>query len=140
MTATYEPAALTDPDDPAYARAHVRLLISDTDVADAIFADEELDGLIARRGSPTRAAASALRIIAGNEAQLLKVMRLQDIDTDGAALARELRMQADRLEDEADLEDDTDGDLVVAEYAGSPFGWRSRLFNEHLRNAAADDS
>ena len=122
-----------DPDDLAGLVEDVRLLISDLDIDNGqIFDGPEIERFLALRGHDVhRAAATALRAIAASEALLLKVMTLQDIRTDGAALSRELRQLATSLEDQAGA----DEDLVVAEYAGSPFGWRRRLTNELLREA-----
>lgn len=112
-------------------RTDIRLLISDTDAANQIFADDEIDRFFALRGDDVlRAAALALRTIAGNEAQRLKVIRLLDLDTDGAALSKELRALVADYETQA-AEDE---DITIAEYAGSPFGWHRRLTNEYLRS------
>ena len=125
---------MPDADELAELVDDVRLLISDLDTANQLFTDDEIQRFLAlRQHDPTLAAATALRAIAGNEAQLLKVMRLQDIQTDGAALSRELRQLADAFERQAD----EDEDLTIAEYSGG-FAWRQRLFNERLRQLAED--
>lgn len=120
MTATYDPT--TD-------AGKVRLLISDTNTADALFTDDEIAAFLALDSNVYMAAALGLRTIAGNEVQVLKVIRLLDLTTDGAAVARELRMQADGLEARARQS----GTFEVAEFALPPFGSRQRLANQIMR-------
>ncbi len=122
MAATYD--AGTD-------AGNVRLLIGDRPNAsfEAILEDEDITALLALRGGDVfLAAASALRSIAADTALRDKVIRLQDIQTDGAALARELRMQADRLESQAN----EDFDLGWAPMVNDAFSWRTRVTNERL--------
>ena len=56
-----------------------------------------------------RAAADALDAIATSEVLVSKVIRTQDLQTDGAKVADALRKHADRLRDQADNADDDDG-------------------------------
>jgi hypothetical protein len=94
MAATYTPGA--EP------RDMLRLLIPDTQVADAVYSDEELDALLAFEGGDVRlAAAQALDTIASSETMTLKVIRLLDLQTDGAAAGRELRQRAAALRSQA---------------------------------------
>ena len=86
----------------------VRLLILDTsDVpADRLFDDAQLDAFLDMAGhSVKRTAAMALRTVALSEALLSKKIRTQDLQTDGPAVAAELRAQAAALVAEADAED-----------------------------------
>lgn len=109
----------------------VRLLVSDTDLSDPLFQDEEISRFLALRGDDELlAAALALRTIAGNEAQVLKVIRLLDLDTDGAAVSKELRQLAATLEASAD---DVGADFDWAPLVTSTASWRERLRNEALR-------
>lgn len=125
MAATYD--TTTD-------RGKVRLLISDTDTTDAIFDDAEIDVFLDLRGDDVHlAAATALRAIAGNEAQVLKRIRLLDLDLNGPAVAQSLRELADTYEREADDADGA-GDLDWAPVATGAFGWRERVWNERLRD------
>lgn len=89
----------------------VRLLIADTDENHLIFADAQITGFlaIARNGSVKRAAADALDAIATSEALIGKVIKTQDLQTDGAKLADALRKHAAELRRQADDDDDTDG-------------------------------
>lgn len=94
MAATY---VLTEP------RGKVRLLIPDTNTADAVFSDEELDAFLAlNTGSILLAAADAVDAIARDMALVLKVIKTQDLQTDGASLAAELRAHAQGLRDRAE--------------------------------------
>ena len=121
----------------------VRLLTSDVDLSglyeNAIFSDEEIAAFVALEGDDVRlAAALALETIARNEVMVSKVMRVLDLQTDGAAVARELRFQAQVLRDQAaDLAADADDDLGfdIAEVVVDQFTWRDRLWNEGLRGA-----
>lgn len=86
----------------------VRLLILDTsDVpADRLFEDEQLDAYLDMAGgSIKRTAAMALRTVALSETLLSKKIRTQDLQTDGPAVAAELRAQAAVLDAGADAED-----------------------------------
>lgn len=125
MAATY---------DTTTKRGKVRLLTSDTDTSDPIFDDAEIDVFLDLRGDDVHlAAATALRTIAGNEAQVLKRIRLLDLDLNGPAVAQSLRELADTYEREAD-EADGAGDLDWAAVATGIFGWRERVWNERLRD------
>lgn len=122
MTATYDPSTKV---------GTVRLLVSDVDLSDPLFEDNEIERFLALRGDDELlAAALALRTIAGNEAQVLKVIRLLDLDIDGAAVSKELRQLASTLEASAD---DVGADFDWAPLVTSTASWRERLRNEALR-------
>jgi hypothetical protein len=90
----------------------VRLLIADVDIDDPLFSDAQIAGFLAIEADVVkRAAARALDVIAVSEALVSKVMRTQDLTTDGAKLATALRAQAKALRDEAaqELDDSDDG-------------------------------
>lgn len=92
----------------------VRLLLNDIpdgSPATAVFTDVEVSAFLtlARGSSVKRAAALAIDANATNEALASKVLRTQDVQTDGAKLAAAMREHADRLRGEADA-DDEDGD------------------------------
>jgi hypothetical protein len=71
---------------------YVRLLISDTQDGDGrVFTDDEVGEILTREGNVKLAASVLLLIIAGNEALVAKVIRTQDLQTDGAKLSAELR-------------------------------------------------
>lgn len=82
-------------------RGRVRLLINDTDV-DPVFNDREIDAFLAMEGdSPKLAAAQALDTIADDEALTSKVIRSQDLSTNGASVAAGLRERAKSLRSQA---------------------------------------
>lgn len=84
----------------------VRLLIPDTQQTAAVFSDEEITAFLALESSSVRrATALALESIASNEALTLKVVRLLDVQTDGAKLSDSLLSRAKLLRQQA-LEDD----------------------------------
>jgi hypothetical protein len=84
----------------------VRLLIADTDPASMILEDPQVEGFLAiNAGSVRRAAADALDAIADSEVLVSKVIKTQDLSTDGAKTADALRVHADRLRDQAEDDD-----------------------------------
>lgn len=118
------------PYDPTSTIGQVRLLIND--VADApTFTDTEITaflGLVVG-GSVLRAAALALDTIATNEALVSKVIRTQDLATDGAKLSAELRARAAALRTQADDLDDAGLGLEVVDF--DPFaGWETEELSE----------
>lgn len=130
MTATYDPG--TD-------AGRVRLLIADTDVDGPVvyFQDDEIAAFLAlaQDGDVRLAAAHALEVLAGNEALVSKKVRTRDgQQTDGPAVAKELREQAKALRAEwARLDDlNDDEDWAVAELVVDDFSWRQRITNQAL--------
>lgn len=110
------------PPDLATDRGKVRALIPDVEQVDFsgegvpqyIFSDAHIDALLATsRGGPLgrikRAAAKGMRAIAVSEALIQKVIRTEDLQTDGAKTATALLAAARDLEGEAD-QDDEDAD------------------------------
>lgn len=84
----------------------VRLLINDVDENNLVFSDSEVAAFLTLEGdSVKRAAAQALDTIADNEVLVAKVLRTQDLATDGAKAAAELRKRAAALRAQADVED-----------------------------------
>jgi hypothetical protein len=80
----------------------VRLLISDTNDASPVFTDAEISAFITLAGSNVRlAAAEALDTLASNEVMVSKVIKTQDLQTDGAKVAAELRARATTLREQA---------------------------------------
>lgn len=129
MTFTYDLDAL-DTD-----LALVRLSIGDTVSATPVFQDEELNAMLAMQGgSWRRAAAVALERIATSQILLLKVITILDVKTDGAAVAKALLAQAQRLRADAATAEDEDGSTFeVIEMVTGPFTYRERLHDEYLR-------
>lgn len=84
----------------------VRLLISDIDVMEPIFADSAIDAFLDMAGgSVKKAAAQALLSIAVNEILVQKRIRLLDLSTDGPAEAAALRELASEYLSQAADED-----------------------------------
>lgn len=103
----------------------LRLLIADTDPTRLILDDEQVDAFLAIETGVKRAAAAALEAIARSEALVSKVIRTQDLQTDGAKLAAELRASAKALRDQADVDDenaDEDGGLEIVDFDPSRWG------------------
>jgi hypothetical protein len=114
----------------------VRLLISDIDEDQPIFADPAIETFIglAAGNHVKRAAALALRTIAANEVLVQKRIRTLDLSTDGPAQAKELRALADDLERQAD-DEEVDGAFDWAEWVTSPAQFRNRIYQEAARGA-----
>lgn len=87
--------------------AQVRLTIIDTDETNFVFTDAQITAFLAMAGgSVDRAAARALDVIASDEALTSKVIRTQDLATDGPKTAAALREHAKQLREQADHEDE----------------------------------
>lgn len=89
----------------------VRLLIADDNAASPVFTNEAIAAFLTMEGNVVkRAAALAYETIAADEALTSKVIRTQDLATDGAKVAAALQAQAKewRAQAAVDLED-TDG-------------------------------
>jgi hypothetical protein len=87
-------------------RNQVRLLINDRpgDSEDPlhVFSNDEIDAFLTMEGGDVkRAAAQALDTIADDEALTSKVIRSQDLSTDGASVANALRERAKALRSQA---------------------------------------
>lgn len=84
----------------------VRLLISDVGGEDGttfLFSDKEIETFLAIEEQDVyMASATALRTIAGNEAQLLKAITVLELETDGAKVAKALKELAKDLETKSD--------------------------------------
>ena len=114
----------------------LRLLIPDRESSDYIFADEELEAFLALEGDIRSAAALALETIAANQALVLKVMRLLDVQTDGARVAEVLMARAALLRKQAEEEAIAAGSgFDWAEMLTTDFAVRDRLVNEMLRES-----
>ena len=113
----------------------VRLLATDSDAANILFQDGEIEAFLSLEGGNVRkAAALALETTARQEALLLKKIESLDLKTDGPALAKELREQAKVLREQADSLDAGEGGLFDwAEFVYDDFSARERLFNQRLR-------
>lgn len=125
--------------DPTTSRGQVRLNIYDTDTVNAdrqIFTDAEIDAFLTMNGLIVKlASANALESMAASQVFLLKVMRNMDLQLDGGAVGRELRLQAKQLrKDWEDFGDGTfDGMFDWAEMVDTSFAFRERVRKEALR-------
>lgn len=109
--------------DPTTPRGQVRLLINDTTMS-PVFSDAELNAFLTLEGEVVkRAAALALETIAGDEALTSKVIRTQDLTTDGAKVAAQLLAQAKTWRDQA--ADDEDGYFEVVD--STCYSWGPEL-------------
>lgn len=93
-----------------------------------IFSDDQIAGFLAIESmNVKRAAASAIDVIATDEALILKVIKTDDKETDGSKLLKELSARAARLRKDADREDidDTTYDLIGFTYAPEDWAWRA---------------
>ena len=98
---------------------------SDTNVAEYMFSDAHLAGLYAiaiGEGSARvyRAAASAMRALAVSEGLIQKVIRTEDLQTDGAKLASALLAAARQLEDQANSADDESEIMMIVDFQPLP--------------------
>src|SRR5690625_7292399 len=92
----------------------VRVLIADVDEDNLLLTDEQIRAYLKiARGRIKRAAAQALDAIATSEVLISKKIRTQDLQTDGPAVAAELRAQAKALREQADEEDEDWGMEIV---------------------------
>lgn len=122
--------------DYATDRGKVRLLITDVDSTQPLFDDDQVDAFLTIEGdSVPRAAALALDTIASNESLVQKVTRLVDFQTNGPAVAADLRNHAKTLRERADELELADG-FDWAEMVTGPFGARERVIDEYLRTGA----
>lgn len=96
--------------DPTAPVGVVRLLLNDVDSETMVFTDAEITAFLSLEGdSIKRAAAQAIDTNATNEALASKVLRTQDLQTDGAKLADAMRRHAANLRTQADVEDEDSG-------------------------------
>jgi hypothetical protein len=112
MDFTYDPAEGDD-------ITVMRLLLNDVDEPTAVFSDDELQVFLTLEGGHVKlAAAQAIDTNADNEALASKVLRTQDLTTDGAKLATALRDRARALR--AQHADDVDGIGAFDIISGAP--------------------
>jgi hypothetical protein len=117
------------PPDYTTAVGQVRLLIPDTEqlgsVPEYVFSDPQIQAFLALyTNNIKRAAAQAKLVLATSEALINKVIKTDDLSTDGAKLAAELRAQAQMLMSEADkdtAEADYDN-FVIVDSCSHPVG------------------
>lgn len=95
----------------------VRLIIADVDPDRQVLTDDDVIGFLTLEGESVKlAAAAALEAIATSETLVGKVIRTQDLSTDGAKVAADLRAHAASLRAQVaavDADGDDDGFSVV---------------------------
>lgn len=100
--------------------ATVRLLIADThsDAAKQLLTTQQLQSFLDLEGGSVKlAAAQALDTIASSEALVSKVIKSQDLTTDGAKTAEALRKHAAQLRQQA--ADSDDGYFEIVDLTGT---------------------
>lgn len=115
----------------------VRLLVMDNQAGDYLFEDAEISIFLTLEGANLkRGTALALETMASNEAYVSKRIKLLDLQTDGPAVAKELRERAAALRKQADAEEayEDGGAFDIAEWVVDEFTARQRLVNEALRS------
>lgn len=120
--------------DPTTDIGKVRLLISDVggeSGTDFIFDDPEIEAFLEMESGVKLAAASALRSIANNTAQVMKVIKFMELSTNGAETAKILLKSAEELEKRAD--EDDDGSISIIEMNLGPFSDRELARNAWRR-------
>jgi hypothetical protein len=121
------------PPDYTTAVGQVRLLIPDveqlgdlanpTATAAYIFSDPQVQAFLSLYSNNVkRAAAQAKLVLSTSEALINKVIKTDDLATDGAKLAQELRAQAQMLMAEAD-KDDTEDSYDTITIVGNSKAW-----------------
>lgn len=106
--------------DPGTAPGMVRFLLNDVS-APWVFADAEITALLTLEGGNVkRAAAQGIDTNASNEALASKVLKSQDLSTDGAKVADALRKHAAALRAQADREDELadEGYFAIVDMVG----------------------
>ena len=113
-------AAVPPPMAPSVRR--VRLLIADTDPANRLFRVDQIQDFLDLESSSVKlAAATALETIARSEVLISKVIKTQDLTTDGSKVAAELRASAADLRQQvATGEGDPDTGFDVIDFV-DPF-------------------
>jgi hypothetical protein len=134
MAATATPVSSdVVPPDFSTTIGRIRALIPDIDQVDYtgegtpqyMFSDAHLAGLYALSAGHGnariyRAAASALRAVAVSEGLIQKVIRTEDLQTDGAKLASALLSGAKALEDRADATEDDESAMTIVDFQPVP--------------------
>lgn len=122
--------------DTGTSAGRVRLLIFDTDSTSYVFEDAEISVFLSLEGSNVkRSAALALETMASNEAFVLKVIRLLDLQTDGAKTSDALLKRAAMLRSQADIDEAAEdgGSFDIAEWVVDDFSARQRMANQWMR-------
>lgn len=112
----------------------VRVLIPDRVESEALFTDEEITAILSMEVGLKRAVALCLETLASDNALVLKVIKVQNIQTDGASVARALLARAAQLRSQADNdESDAEASFDIAEFVVNDFSYRERLLSQFQR-------
>ncbi len=123
----------------SFALCDVRLLITDTDTANAIFQDSDIATFLRIENNVVKlAAAQALDFIASRTNLVQKKIETLGLKTDGPTMAKDLREHANRLREQAAREGDSDiidedGLFGFAEMHQDDFSAREHVRNSYLR-------
>ena len=112
----------------------VRLMIADTVEAYQQFSDDEIAAFLSMESRPRRAAAMALEAIAVNEALIQKRIVALHLETDGPALAAELRNMAKSLREQDKLSAGSGATMRIAEMVSTPEQADERRWKQAQRN------
>lgn len=131
----------------------VRMLVPDTDAANPIFQDDEVNAAIFLESSqglyvssmsapsgtpvptgtqvysPRRAAAVLVDCIAGNWSKLAVIEQILDVKLNGPAASKALRDHADSLRRTEAMS----GAFAIAEWANDPIAQQERVYKQLLR-------
>lgn len=101
--------------DPSTPAGQVRLLLNDVS-APWVFQDAEIVAILTLEGGSVKlAAAQLIDTNADNEALASKVLRTQDVQTDGAKLADSLRKRAQSLRDQVVADEEAEGFISIVD-------------------------
>lgn len=112
----------------------VRLMVADTVQEYQQFSDEEIAAFLSMEPRPRRAAAMALEAIAVNESLIQKRIVALHIETDGPALAAELRNMAKSLREQDKLSAGSGATMRIAEMVSTPEQAAERRWKQAQRN------
>ena len=112
----------------------VRLMIADTVEAYQQFSDDEIAAFLSMESRPRRAAAMALEAIAVNGALIQKRIVALHLETDGPALAAELRNMAKSLREQDKLSAGSGATMRIAEMVSTPEQADERRWKQAQRN------
>jgi hypothetical protein len=102
--------------------------------ASSLFSDEEIQAFLDQEhGDTWMAAALALDTIADNQDLLLLKIKVTGLETDGPAVANELRRGAQTLRMRSEMATDIDDQFDWAEMLTSPGQYAQRLFSQGMR-------
>lgn len=115
---------------PKTKRGKVRLLATDTDKDNPYLSDEEIDVFIELEDQDIKgAAARALETIASSETLIQKVISGRDLNTNGPAVAKDLRNAAAQLRKESDDE----AVFFIVEHEDNAFSRREKRIKDEMR-------